>query len=334
MESGFRIFIEYIKAGRKTIAAGILFVLIFALVFRLSDAPLDAVLYAFLLCAFFLAIFAVFDFRRFFNTHRRLYEMRGKISVGPEGLPEGGGLLYRDCRELLEIVSEEKREAVLRAETERTEALDYYTLWAHQIKTPISAMRLFLQAEKSETNSLLLLELFKTEQYVNMVMQYLRLSETVNDLVLREYLLSDIVKQAIRKYAQVFIQKKLTLCYTESPGTVLTDEKWLVFVIEQLLSNALKYTPPGGKISVYSPSPQTLAVEDNGVGIAPEDLPRVFERGFTGYNGRMDKRATGIGLYLCKKIMNKLSHKISISSVPGKGTKVLLALERDEIPVE
>jgi len=323
------VFWAYLGARRRLIAAQALFILIFASVFALGGARTDAVLYAFLLCAFFGAIFAVFDFRRFYLTHISLLCMRDKIQVGLEGLSESGDLIYRDLRELLVILFEEKRRAVLSAETERTLSLDYCTLWAHQIKTPIAAMRLLLQSGTAD-KSALTLRLFEIEQYVNTVMQFFRLADSASDFVFREYSLSDIARQAIRKYAPVFIQKKLTLEFQESEDIVLTDEKWLVFVVEQLLSNALKYTPQGGKITVYSPSPRRLAVRDNGIGIAPEDMPRVFERGFTGYNGRLDKSSTGIGLFLCKRIVTRLSHGIGISSLPGEGTEVVLDLNREE----
>ena len=131
-----------------------------------------------------------------------------------------------------------------------------------------------------------------------------------------------------RKYSQMFILKKIQLVYTPIEMKVLTDEKWLVFVLEQILSNALKYTSTG-KISVYTKGQNCLVIEDTGIGIWPEDLPRVFEKGFTGYNGRKDKKSTGIGLYLCKSVIDKLKHQIWIESEAGKGTKVYLSLQRN-----
>ena len=114
--------------------------------------------------------------------------------------------------------------------------------------------------------------------------------------------LDDLIHQAVRKYAPLFIRRKIALQYEDVHCQILTDEKWLEFVLEQVLSNALKYTRKG-KIKIYMDpqSPKTLVIEDTGIGIAPEDLPRVFERGYTGYNGRTDKRSTGIGLYLCRQ---------------------------------
>ncbi|PKM71531.1 MAG: hypothetical protein CVU92_08175, partial [Firmicutes bacterium HGW-Firmicutes-17] len=170
-------------------------------------------------------------------------------------------------------------------------------------------------------------ELFKIEQYVEMVLQYLRLESMSSDLILVEYDLADIVRQAVKKYGIIFINKKISLELAELNCRVLTDEKWLVFVLEQIISNALKYTNQG-KISIYLDdwSEKTLIIEDTGVGIRDEDIARIFDRGFTGYNGRMDKKSTGIGLYLCQQVLNKLSHSITVTSQVGKGTRVSIDL--------
>ena len=168
-------------------------------------------------------------------------------------------------------------------------------------------------------------ELLKIEQYVDMVLGYLRLDSESTDYVLRDTDLDGLLRQAVRKFARMFILKKITL--------VLTDGKWLSFVVEQVLSNALKYTPAGGRIRIYGDG-ETLVIADSGIGIRPEDLPRVFEKGFTGYNGREDKKSTGIGLYLCRRVMDRLNHGISIVSRPGQGTLVRLDLSRGRRVVE
>ena len=128
-------------------------------------------------------------------------------------------------------------------------------------------------------------------------------------------------------------EKKISLDFQPTNYKVLTDEKWLVFVIEQLLSNAIKYTNKG-KISIYPLEDKKLVIEDTGIGISKEDIPRIFDKGFTGYNGRTDKKATGLGLYLCKNILDKLSHKISIESEVGVKTKVILDLAMVNVNIE
>ncbi len=156
-----------------------------------------------------------------------------------------------------------------------------------------------------------------------------------SDLVIKRHSLDKIVKQAVKKYAKSFIRKKIKLNYDDLNCAVITDEKWLVFVIEQVLSNSLKYTSTGS-ISIYMDKElsETLVIEDMGIGIQQEDLPRVFEKGFTGYNGHSDKKSTGIGLYLCKMIIKKLSHTINIESTIGKGTKVKIGLDMIDLDVE
>lgn len=166
----------------------------------------------------------------------------------------------------------------------------------------------------------------KIEQYVEMALCYVHLDNDDSDLVIKKHLLDNIVKQAVRKYSGQFIRRKLTLVYEPLNVDVLTDEKLLLFVIEQVISNALKYTPRGKvEITLERPAEPILLIRDTGIGIAPEDLPRVFERGFTGNNGRSDKRATGIGLYLCRRICTKLGHTISAQS-DENGTEIRIDL--------
>ena len=179
------------------------------------------------------------------------------------------------------------------------------------------------------------MELFKIEQYVEMALSYIRLGNMASDLKLQWYPMDEIIEPAVKKYSKLFILKKIKLKYEPIENKILTDEKWLGLVVEQILSNALKYTNEG-TISIYlEPKKENvLVIEDTGIGIWQEDLPRVFEKGFTGYNGRTDKKSTGIGLYLCKSIVDKLNHRIYISSEVSKGTKIFLNLNRDDFRLE
>lgn len=231
-------------------------------------------------------------------------------------------------QEIMHILNRMRMNAETANQKTLEEMTDYYTMWAHQIKTPIFALRLLLQENPTE-NKEALTELFKIEQYVEMVLGYLRTEDMSSDLKLSRCELDPIIREQIHKYAGIFVSKKLSLTYEGIAESILTDEKWLGFVIGQILSNALKYTRTGGiRISLKE---NTLIIEDTGIGIREEDLPRIFEKGYTGVNGRENNRATGIGLYLSKKIMKRLGHRIYVTSEEGKGTKVFLEFSQNDL---
>lgn len=299
-------------------------------VFCLYGLPLESVGYAFVLCfALGLVLFAV-GYVQFLRRHRELERLLVQVRERVLPLPPPRGLLEEDYQALCQALASERAALALEDRNRIQDMTDYYTLWAHQIKTPIAAMRLLLQEEpRPELEG----ELLKIEQYVEMVLGYLRLGSGTTDYVFRSCELDALIRQSVRKYARLFILKKISLDFRETGKTVLTDEKWLSFVIEQLLSNAVKYTPEGGCVRIYGDG-ETLVITDSGIGIQPEDLPRVFEKGFTGFNGREDKKSTGIGLCLCRQVMDRLNHDISIASRPGQGTLVRLDLSRDRKRVE
>ena len=190
-------------------------------------------------------------------------------------------------------------------------------------------MNLLLQSGEADPK-ILSAELFKIEQYVEMVLHYLREKQMSQDMVLNRYSLSEIIKTAIKKYSRLFILQKIKLNFEPMEVTVLTDEKWLLFALEQIISNALKYTNEGS-VSIYmdKENENLLIIEDTGIGISAEDLPRVVERGFTGYNGRSNQKSTGLGLYLTKEVLKKLGHRLQLESQVGKGTKVMIDFSRD-----
>ena len=243
--------------------------------------------------------------------------------------PESVSVLETDYQQIIVQLQEGQRRMKDEMSFQYQDMMDYYTVWAHQIKTPIAAMRLTLQNTDSFFSRKLSVELARVEQYVDMVLCYLRLDTDTRDYVIAVYELDDILRQALRKFAGQFIGKKIHLDYQPLNAQVMTDEKWLLFVIEQILSNALKYTQQGC-VSIYLESPKILCIRDTGMGIAAEDLPRIFEKGYTGYNGRTDKKASGLGLYLCARICRNLGHGISAESEPDKGTVIKLNLNTAE----
>lgn len=324
---------KYLKQKRKSflLAAGCS--LIFLVCFRLYRLPVGAVLYPAALCLLVCAAFVLYDFRKVCRKYYKLEMLQTNMEMLTEHIPQAVSLEEESYQQLLQQMMEEEQNLRIAMEQKYTDMIEYYTVWAHQIKTPIAAMRLNLQNEDSLLSRKLSADLLRIEQYVEMVLMYLRLDSDSSDYVIKEYGLDEVVKAAVKKFSGEFISRKISLDLTELKETVITDEKWLSFVIEQVISNALKYTPEG-KISIYMEAPKTLCIKDTGIGIAPEDLPRIFEKGYTGYNGRADKRASGIGLYLCRRICNNLGRRISAVSEVDKGTTIRIGLEQRKLNVE
>lgn len=262
-----------------------------------------------------------------YKRRRTLYE---RLLRTPElcvqSLPEPQFPQEREMQALLRAALRERDDALSLSEARHAEQVGYYTLWAHQIKTPLAAMRLMLAEQDEARARELRLELTRVERYVDMALCYLRLDGSQTDYVFARTALEPLVRACVRRFAPQFISKRLHLELQPLPGEVLTDEKWLSFVMEQLLSNAVKYTPPGGTVRIGLSNPGVLYIEDTGVGISAQDLPRIFEQGFTGRNGRADKRASGIGLALCARVMARLGHGITCDSAPGRGTRMTLDL--------
>lgn len=275
----------------------------------------------------------IIDFTRRYLHHKKLEKQTSEIAVTMDKLSLPRGQMETDYQKMLRSLYITLQQQINELENGQVEQAEYFTMWVHQIKTPIAALRLLLAEEEDERSQEMWEELFSIEQYVEMALQFSRLSAKSTDFVIGEVSLDKVVREAIHKYARLFVRKKIKMELSSIDTQVLTDEKWLEFVIEQILSNAIKYTA-GGTISIYQKITVTdekkevkeLIIEDTGIGIAPEDLPRIFEKGYTGYNGHADKRSTGIGLYLCRKIMRKLSHEITIESEIGVGTKVHLEM--------
>ena len=328
-----RLFFRYLHSKRRLILLFLSCCLVFFGSFSLYHLPLEAVLYPALLCGGLGTIFCLWDFFRVRRAHEALQTIRSLTDAMTEALPPAQSVLEADYQQLLTLLTQEHRDWQTKSSRDYADMVGYYTLWAHQIKTPIASMRLHLQNEDSPLSRQLSADLRRIEQYVEMVLTFLRLGSDSTDYVFREQDLDKLVKGALRKFSPDFIDRKLTLHYSPLNATVITDEKWLSFVIEQVLSNALKYTPQGS-ITISLVGEKTLRIQDTGIGIAPADLPRIFENGYTGYNGRTDRKASGIGLYLCKRICRNLGHTITASSQVDVGTTIDIDLSQRKLEKE
>lgn len=319
-----RILLHYCRERVKLLLGIVVLAAIFSCVFYLYNLPLDAVLYAALLSLAAAFLFLCADFYFYYRRARTVYTLWNQIDTGNIRPPESTKFIDAAYCELVAHLLREKQEAQDADTAQMHELLDYCALWTHQIKTPIAALRLMLPEDTAAR-----LELFKVERYAEAMLTYLRLPSISSDLALSRCDLDKMIRETVKKFAPFFIAKQLRLNFTPTGLTVLTDEKWLALALEQLISNAVKYTDEG-EIAIWAEG-ETLHIRDTGVGIASADLPRVFERGFTGANGRLDKRATGIGLFLVKCILSRLQNDITLTSTPGEGTEVTLDLSRDEL---
>ncbi|SDY02822.1 hypothetical protein SAMN02910264_01266 [Ruminococcaceae bacterium YAD3003] len=321
-----KLFSEYLKYRAKLLITGMFVVAIFVTTDRLFDIPQIAILYPLILTIVIGLIVCGFDCFFFIRKHKQLTQT-------PDELPVPKNLIEEDYQQIIKLMGEETKMAEQKASADYTDMVEYYTVWAHQIKTPIAAMRLNLQSEDTESARKLMGDLNRIEAYVEMVLTFLRLDSNNTDYVIKEYDLDEIIRPAIRKFSRDFILKKLKLEYEPVNFRTITDSKWLSFIIEQVISNAVKYTSEGS-VHIYMNVPGILCIEDTGIGISAEDLPRIFENGYTGFNGREDKRASGIGLYLCKRISDNLGHKIYAESKVGEGTKIFLDMRAKKLDVE
>ena len=320
----------YIKDHYRYYLVYLVMIFLFDLILLLCDVSISLLYYPTCLCLFFVIVYFGYDYYKYNKKLKALHYALHLDHIYLENIPAPENDLEESYYSLIEKIIQANSVLNNQKDTSYHELSDYMTLWVHQIKTPIAALRLLLAEEEDERSQEMWEELFSIEQYVEMALQFTRLSAKSTDFIIGEVSLDKVVREAIHKYARLFVRKKIRLELSSIDTQVLTDEKWLEFVIEQILSNAIKYTA-GGTISIYlkeEPEQETkeLIIEDTGIGIAPEDLPRIFEKGYTGYNGHADKRSTGIGLYLCRKIMRKLSHEITIESESGVGTKVHLEI--------
>ncbi len=316
----------------------------------LIGARKQDLVYAAVLDAILLLITVLVGFFRYSSKVKALSNALKRPVEEQAQLPEATDDVEILYHRLLENQSIARSESESSAAIRQSQMRDYYSMWVHQIKTPISAMKLLLEAEREELGLLICDEeqqaslkelsdnvasfedeLFRIEEYVGMALQYQRVSSTENDFVLEKVSVDGVIRDTIKKYAKIMIRRHIGINYSGTGQEVYTDGKWLAFMLEQILSNAIKYTPRGF-VTIETAEEKDrffITIKDTGIGIKAEDLPRVFEKGYTGYNGHADKKATGIGLYLCRQMADKLGHTIRMESEIGKGTKVWIGFDLD-----
>lgn len=372
-----RNFKAYLLEKIRWLAVILFIALVMTATMLLNGIPFWEIGYGMLLCGFVTAAAILTGYGRHMESFRQLEQMRENIVAAPDDMKVPEYMYERQYQDCIRAIAQEKDRLQKEMMNRQQDLSEYYSMWVHQIKTPIAALKLLIDeemracldaemdecpdADRVEENDMRVInvrqkqnELFRIEQYVDMALQYTRLGAQTNDFVIERVLLDDAVKPSIYKYAKQFIHKQLRLTYVPQDIKAVTDKKWLGFVIDQLLSNAVKYTKQGGvtiqvlciaqsddagrrsetkeeRTHWYEESPAVeesvhIVIEDTGIGISADDLPRVCEKGYTGYNGHADQYSTGIGLYLCKAILDKLGHQFLITSEKGRGTRAEIVI--------
>ncbi len=232
-----------------------------------------------------------------------------------------GVIFYDVMQEINKDMLEHVNEYKYREEDYR----NYIEMWVHEIKTPLAAARLIIDNHDNEVTQSIAEELDKVENLVEQTLYYARSTTLEKDYIIKEMPLQPSVHKVIRRHAKEFIYRNIKVETQGLSETVYSDAKWLEFILNQIISNALKYSESGGKIRIETKKCEDsliLSIQDEGIGISLNDLPRIFDKGFTGHNGRNNEKATGMGLYLCKLLCDKLYLSISASSNEGQGTTI------------
>lgn len=325
-------FFTYLKQQSKIYSLFFGFLLIFLISFFLYRLPIAAVLYPAALCLLIGFVVEIFRYFKIRELHKSLDNISTSSSETITELPKTLSVQETDYQKIINNLLNEINVLKTDHQINQNEITEYFSMWVHQIKTPITAMKLILSEEDSPISRALTSELLKIEQYVSMVLTYLRLDFDSTDYVFENTDIDALIRGSLIKFSNEFISRKLQLDYESTDYAFITDKKWFSFMFEQLLSNALKYTKKGS-IRIYMKD-HKLYIIDTGYGIAAQDLPRIFEKGFTGYTGHNNKNSSGLGLYLTKRICENLSIPIHISSEVGTGTCVELNLNQPSFKVE
>lgn len=368
-------FIAYLKEKLRWLAVILCIAIVMTVTMLLNGIPFREIGYGMLLCIFMTAVAILTGYGSHRESFRQLEQMQENVIAVPNEMKAPEYMYEMQYQECIRRIAQEKDRLQNEMLNRQQDLSQYYSMWVHQIKTPIAALKLLIDEEmnaclnvddieENDTNVTnvrqMQNELFRIEQYVEMALQYTRLGAQTNDFVIEWVVLDEVIKQSIHKYAKQFIYKQLRLNYVPQDVRAVTDKKWLGFVIDQLLSNAIKYTKKGGitiqvmnntlsgddsldmdtvklekqwyhRVDAKQEESVHIIIEDTGIGISADDLPRVCEKGYTGYNGHADQYSTGIGLYLCKAILDKLGHQFTITSKKGLGTKAEIIIHCNTI---
>ncbi|MFX3619076.1 MAG: sensor histidine kinase [Sporolactobacillus sp.] len=305
----------YWHERKPYILAVLIIVFVMSLTFYLRDLPIGTFYSSLLFGMTVLIIFGAYDYYRLQRRHKeRIDQVVPNIELKPESSAE------KDMLKLLDEQKEYYEKRISRIKQFDEDLTDVVRIWSHQMKVPLSVLDLMGQTSAFTVDELNE-QTFQLENYLEMLLHYLRLNHEQTDYRFTKVQVKSVIQALVRKFAPLFIRKGLSVT-VEGNATWTTDEKWLSFALEQIIGNAVKYTEKG-RVSIQI-APDSIQISDTGIGILKEDLPRLFEHGFTGYNGRRDKKATGLGFFLVKEVTDRLSLSIHVESEIDIGTTVTI----------
>ena len=321
--------VEYIKERIPFLIINLVLFFIVAIFMYIANVPKSIIIIVFSIWFLPLVSYIVIELiksRRYFDSINNVLENLDKKYLLPEVIDEANFIEGKILNNILKTVSKDMNERVKYFKDEQLEYREYIETWVHEIKTPIASTKLILENDDSKLSERVNYEIRKVENYIDQVLYYARSSDVSKDYIIKEFDLRAVVMKSIKSNSRDFINKKIKLELKEVSGKIFSDAKWIEFIINQVIVNAIKFSEANkGVVEIYSEEYENnivLTIKDNGVGISGKDIDRVFEKGFTGENGRRFGKSTGIGLYLCKKLCSKLGLGITITSKVNEGTKV------------
>lgn len=282
-------------------------------------------------CIWFLPLisFIVIEFiksKRFYDELNSVMDSLDKKYLISEIIKEPDFIEGKNIYYLLKQANKNMHEHVNKYRDMQSDYREYIETWVHEIKTPIASTRLIIENNQNEFTKSISYEVKRIEDYIEEALYYSRSNDVSKDYIIKEVSLASVVRNTIRKNSRDFINKRISIDMEGVEGTVYSDAKWLEFILNQVIGNSIKYSrEEEGRVKVYCIKNENnivLTLEDNGIGIVDNDINRVFEKGFTGENGRRVGKSTGIGLYLCKKLSEQLGLGFTLTSKSGEGTKV------------
>lgn len=332
--------VTFIKERMLFLMVNLITFLLISILMNIVEVSMNAIFVLFLIWFSPLLIYMFLEFikyNRYFKNLTSTLEGLDKKYLLPEVINEPRSQEERIISDVLKECNKSMHENVKYYKDEQAEYKEYIETWVHEIKTPIASAKLILENDDSNLSSRINYEMKRVEGFIEQVLYYARSSDVSKDYIIREFSLRDVVMKAVKNNSRDFINRNIKLNINKIEGNIFSDAKWIEFIINQIIINAIKFSIPNkGEVSISSKVNENnivLTIKDNGVGINEKDIDRVFEKGFTGENGRNFGKSTGIGLYLCKKLCDKLGIGISLTSKEKIGTKVSIVFPKGKFNI-